>query len=155
MRIFMNIIGFSLQNERISLISFGFGLMSNNFITILQIENLMMKYSSKTLSQFIISKHENLLMMDTHKQLHYRYISMQAPARLGFDDAIRTKIECSICQPDRTIGPLVDTFDQAVWMIYTILQQVCYSLSEAQHKTRLCLGIFSSVSTQCKLSSIY
>ena len=80
---------------------------------------------------------------------------MQAPTRLGFDDAIRTKIECIICQPDRTIGPLVDTFDQAVWMIYTILQRVRYSFSETGYYTRVRLGIFSSISTQCQLPSIY
>ncbi|CAF1142618.1 unnamed protein product [Adineta ricciae] len=63
------------------------------------------------------------ILVENALSIYDQYISMQAPARLGFDDAIRTKIECSICQPDRTIGPLVDTFDQAVWMIYTILQQ--------------------------------
>ncbi len=49
---------------------------------------------------------------------------MQAPSSLGFDDAIRTKIECSICQPDINEGPSVDTFDQAAWIVYIILQRV-------------------------------
>jgi len=53
-----------------------------------------------------------------------RYISLQAPLRLGFDDAIRSRIECSICQPDINAGPSVDTFDQTAWIVYIILQRV-------------------------------
>ena len=49
---------------------------------------------------------------------------MQAPSRLGFDDAIRASIECSICQPDANAGPLPDTFDQTAWIIYVIIQRV-------------------------------
>lgn len=54
----------------------------------------------------------------------FRYISLQAPSRLGFDDAIRARIECSICQPDIDAGPSGDAFDQAAWIIYVILQRV-------------------------------
>jgi hypothetical protein len=53
-----------------------------------------------------------------------RYISLQAPLKLGFDDAIRARIECSICQPDTDAGPSADTFDQTAWIVYTILQRV-------------------------------
>ncbi len=53
-----------------------------------------------------------------------RYISLQAPYRLGFDDVIRARIECSICQPDINAGPSIDTFDQAAWIVYIILQRV-------------------------------
>ncbi len=53
-----------------------------------------------------------------------RYISLQAPSRLGFDDAIRARIECNICQPDIDAGPSIDTFDQAAWIVYIILQCV-------------------------------
>ena len=44
--------------------------------------------------------------------------------KLGFDDAIRARIECSICQPDVDAGPSADTFDQTAWIIYVILQRV-------------------------------
>jgi hypothetical protein len=54
-----------------------------------------------------------------------RYISLQASTRLGFDDAIRARIECSICQPDVDAGPSADTFDQTAWIVYVILQRVC------------------------------
>jgi hypothetical protein len=53
---------------------------------------------------------------------------LQAPSRLGFDDAIRAKIECSICQPDIDAGPSVDTFDQVAWIVYIILQRVSLKL---------------------------
>lgn len=62
---------------------------------------------------------------EARAHLHHRYISLQAPCQLGFDTAVRTKIECSICQSDGRIGPSADTFDQAAWIVYTILQQVC------------------------------
>ena len=56
----------------------------------------------------------------------HRFISLQAPARLGFDDAIRARIECSICQQDADAGPSADTFDQTAWITYNILQRVNY-----------------------------
>jgi len=54
----------------------------------------------------------------------HRYISLQAPLKLGFDDAIRARIECSMCQPDIDAGPSADTFDQTAWIVYVILQRV-------------------------------
>lgn len=55
--------------------------------------------------------------------IYEQYISLQAPLKLGFDDAIRARIECSICQPDIEAGPSADTFDQAAWIVYVILQR--------------------------------
>jgi hypothetical protein len=48
---------------------------------------------------------------------------------LGFDDAIRARIECSICQPDTDAGPSGDTFDQTAWIVYVILQRVSRKLN--------------------------
>ncbi|UJR31091.1 hypothetical protein I4U23_018599 [Adineta vaga] len=81
---------------------------------------------------------DNSILIENALSIYDQYISMQAPYHLGFDDAIRTKIECSICQPDLNIGPSIDTFDQAVWMIYTILQRV-------QSKGRLSMGYIDSL----------
>jgi len=55
--------------------------------------------------------------------IYDQYVSLQAPSRIGFDDAIRARIECSICQPDLDAGPSADTFDQTAWIIYQILQR--------------------------------
>ncbi|CAF0993133.1 unnamed protein product [Adineta steineri] len=55
--------------------------------------------------------------------IYEQYISLQASARLGFDDAIRARVECSICQPEIDAGPSSDTFDQTAWIVYVILQR--------------------------------
>lgn len=73
-----------------------------------------------------------------------RYISLQAPFRLGFDDAIRARIECSICQPDIDAGPSVDTFEQAAWIVYIILQRVGVTIDgRTMFYREIVLGIFS------------
>ena len=89
----------------------------------------------------------------------FRYISLQAPLKLGFDDAIRARIECSICQPDINAGPSADTFDQTAWIVYVILQRVRRNqgketLSRGEERSFV-LGIFSFVFTKCDLLSTY
>jgi hypothetical protein len=85
-----------------------------------------------------------------------RYISLQAPLKLGFDDAIRARIECSICQPDIDAGPSADTFDQTAWIVYTILQRVREELKEEiEVEEQICLGIFTSIFTKCDFLSTY
>ncbi|CAF1203133.1 unnamed protein product [Adineta steineri] len=51
------------------------------------------------------------------------YNSFESRHQLGFNDVIRAKIECSICQPDFNAGPSIDTFDQASWIVYIKLQR--------------------------------
>ncbi|CAF0779941.1 unnamed protein product [Adineta steineri] len=65
----------------------------------------------------------NQVLTQNALSIYEQYISLQAPLRLGFDDVIRAKIECSICQPDLNAGPSIDTFDQASWIVYIILQR--------------------------------
>jgi len=86
-----------------------------------------------------------------------RYISLQAPLRLGFDDSIRAKIECSICQPDIDAGPSVDTFDQAAWIVYIILQRVNLKLIKNLifEIFFFFLGIFSEIFRKYDILSIY
>ncbi len=67
---------------------------------------------------------------------------MQAPLRLGFDDALRARIECSICQPDADAGPSADTFDQTAWIIYVILQRVRRELNRIDREILLSRNIF-------------
>ncbi|UJR15575.1 hypothetical protein I4U23_002513 [Adineta vaga] len=66
---------------------------------------------------------DNQTLTENALNIYDQYISLQAPKRLGFDDAIRARIECSICQPDVDAGPSGDTFDQTAWIIYIILQR--------------------------------
>jgi len=75
----------------------------------------------------------------------HRYISLQAPLKLGFDDAIRARIECSICQQDIDAGPSADTFDQTAWIVYIILQRVrrIFLNRKFFFLTKYFVGIFS------------
>ncbi|CAF3550726.1 unnamed protein product [Rotaria socialis] len=66
---------------------------------------------------------DNQILSENALSIYDQYISLQARSRLGFDDAIRARIECSICQPDIDAGPSNDTFDQAAWIVYVILQR--------------------------------
>ncbi|CAF1101262.1 unnamed protein product [Rotaria sordida] len=66
---------------------------------------------------------DNQTLVENALAIYDQYISLQAPLRLGFDDAIRARIECSICQPDMDAGPSSDTFDQTAWIVYVILQR--------------------------------
>ncbi|CAF0810289.1 unnamed protein product [Adineta ricciae] len=66
---------------------------------------------------------DNQTLTENALNIYDKYISLQASSRLGFDDAIRARIECSICQPDMDAGPSSDTFDQTAWIIYAILQR--------------------------------
>lgn len=74
--------------------------------------------------------------------------------KLGFDDAIRARIECSICQPDVNAGPSPDTFDQTAWIVYVILQRV-RKLGRTKSMKRISLGIFFFIPSKCDLLSIY
>ncbi|CAF3042960.1 unnamed protein product [Rotaria sp. Silwood2] len=66
---------------------------------------------------------DNQTLVENAIAIYDQYISLQASSRLGFDDAIRARIECSICQPDTDAGPSSDTFDQTAWIVYVILQR--------------------------------
>ncbi|CAF0802152.1 unnamed protein product, partial [Didymodactylos carnosus] len=80
-------------------------------------------YYQNTLNPII----DNQTLTENALNIYEQYISLQARNRLGFDDAIRARIECSICQQDVNSGPSADTFDQTAWIVYNILNQEYFS----------------------------
>ena len=82
---------------------------------------------------------EKTLLTDNALRIYNRYISLQASVSLGFDDAIRAHIECRICQADMDAGPSIDTFDQAVSIVYRIFERVNLNLIQTQYNFLLLL----------------
>ncbi|CAF1286197.1 unnamed protein product, partial [Didymodactylos carnosus] len=98
---------------------------------------------------------DNQTLAESALNIYEQYISLQAPNRLGFDDAIRARIECSICQQDMNAGPSLDTFDQTAWIVYSILSReyfsnflrsdiFCRYMADLMHKLRNEDGVCST-----------